>query len=275
MVTQPQAPTLRCTLNLRQGSIILAGDLQHLDLCPPESQNLYIVISHDCDIAATPDKEPCVEVISCFIHNGEASETYGKNVRLLHLPIKHNGQLVHVNLEPRHKRVIDKNDLNDVSFCESFVLEQNSLKLLQTWLAARYRRHAFPESLALRLNQIENEINKFGKKSASSVGVIAIYIQIDPANDELEQEDYYEIFFRVIYDSDSPSGQINADALALKIQSAVEKANQKGANIHAPDGEILAVSDMEFSLKDSMSWVQWRFEHLSFRGDQIGGMIEP
>ena len=107
----------------------------------------------------------------------------------------------------------------------------------------------------------------------SSVGVIAIYIQIDPANDELEQEDYYEIFFRVIYDSDSPSGQINADALALKIQSAVEKANQKGANIHAP--EILAVSDMEFSLKESMSWVQWRFEHLSFRGDQIGGMIEP
>lgn len=56
-------------------------------------------------------------------------------------------------------------------------------------------------------------------------------------------------------------------------KNAIDEANKQSANIYAP--EVKAMNDMEFTLNDARNWNEWRFEHLSFRGDTLGAMIEP
>lgn len=71
----------------RQGHVLTREAAIALNLTPAEGEETVpIVISHDCDVAADPTKEPNVEVIRVqIIEEAKGQFTHSKNARTLHL----------------------------------------------------------------------------------------------------------------------------------------------------------------------------------------------
>lgn len=254
--------------NWRQGDFLTSGCSVEFGFKP---ELAHIVITHDCDIAADMQNEPYVEIISGKILSAEELNqqlTTGRSPRELHIPCSQgDGTIVHVQLFPLEKRLIPKNELLRFDPSSDLITSKKSKTLLRTWLACRYRRHALPNELVERLRKVLDKLEAVGKKK--NEGVIATFLAYDPDGEIEDPEEPYEIKFRIVYEHLSPIGKTNADAMAAKLKQALENAE----GIESNDVKVFA--DTEFTLFDMTQMVEWRFEHLSFRGEIIGTMIEP
>lgn len=275
MVSVQQDGSDRGLVKLRQCSVIspdLIGDLVRSGQLDVEYENtVFLVISHDCDISQGVDKEPYVECIQGYVRNDKPSHQYGKDSRYLHLSVSVDGKLgFYIELSPVKKICISKKLLYGAVQCMSYEFQPNSCQLLQGWLAARYKRQAFPDSLTPRLAKIQRSIEDLGRKTDNTEGVVAIYLLIEPPEEELVDEEPYEVSFRVVYDPFELNGEFNADRLVEKIKSAVQRSQASGINLDISEDSISKTINSEFTLKDASTWKEWRFEHLSFRGDVVG-----
>ncbi len=231
----------------------------------------HIVITHDCDIAADMQNEPYVEIICGKILSAEELNqqfTTGRSPRELHIPcLQSDNTVVYVQLFPLEKRLIPKSELLRFEPNSDLTTSKRSKVLLRTWLACRYRRHALPNELVERLRKVLDKLEEVGKKK--NEGVIATFLAYDPDGEIEDPEEPYEIKFRIVYEHISPMGKTNAETMAAKLKQALEKAEGIESN------DVKVFSDTEFTLFDMTQMVEWRFEHLSFRGETIGTMIEP
>lgn len=257
---------------MRQGSILPNSDIGALDLDNYSSDSIYLIISHDCDLMGSIQNEPQIEIIKCMFVEPDGNLTFGANVRTLHLPIKHQGIVKYIEVKPQNKYLIDKNSIIGCCPDTNFEISLKGLKLLQAWLAARYRRHAFPNNLAERLGKVEDGIRKAGKSANLTKGVISVFIEVDPPTEELPEHQPYELKIFVVYDSESSFGHSNAESLCTKIGKALESAEALGAVL---ESNVEIIADTEFTLRDIRNSSEWRFEYLSFRGEEVGELIEP
>lgn len=274
-VVEPQNECGRVIAKFRQGSIIKVDDLCNEDRAKFEGEDYIFVISHDCDITATVSKEPNIEVLTLQILNeGEqdSSLIYGKSPREIHLPVTINNVPKHLKLSQLTKTYIDKQKNINISADRSLQLDSKNLKLLQSWLSSRYKRHSFPEALADRLAKLQNKIESNCKKPSKSSGVIALFINADPWDEELEDDCPYEIEIVVVYESEISGAETNAQNLAQEISTFLEQVKKDFPD--SLDGKVSVRSDIEFTLKDMRSYVEWRFEHLSFRGEIVGSTVD-
>ena len=273
-VVEPQNECGRVIAKFRQGSIIRVKDLCNDDRLKFQGEDYVFVISHDCDITAEVSKEPYIEVLTLQILNeGEqdSSLIYGKSPRDTHLPVKIDNFPKYLKLSQLSKTFIDKQKNIDISADTSLEIESKNLKLLQSWLSSRYKRHSFPEELARRLNKLQNKIETNGKKTSKSSGIIALFINADPWDEELEDGYPYEIEIVVVYESEISGAETNAQTLAQDIKNFLDQVEKDFP--YSLDGQVVIRSDAEFTLKDMRSYVEWRFEHLSFRGQTVGSTI--
>lgn len=152
-------------LEWRQGALLTEGALVALGLVE-NTQNipLGIVISHDCDIGATSDKDAHIEIIL-----GEGIEKMGeyallKNPRVLDLEIV-SAVPTFCRVKMSEKRFVRKGDILPDFIDKARGLDASNLRILTKWLAARYRRSAFPNSFEERLDsrtfkKIQNLVEK-------------------------------------------------------------------------------------------------------------------
>lgn len=262
----------RTNTQLRQGTILSNSEIASLNLESYNNDDIYLIISHDCDLMASLQTEEKIEIIKCIFVEPDGNLTFGANVRKLHLPINHQGILKHIEVRPQNKILIDKDKCIGLNPDGNFILTPKNLKLLQAWLAARYRRHAFPDTLTERLKKVEKSIQKIGKTATITKGIISVFIEVDPPTDELPEDQPYELNIFVVYDSEAISGKANATSLFTQIKKAIENAQAQGEALEA---NIEIRADTEFTLKDIRNSSEWRFEYLSFRGEEIGELIEP
>ena len=131
----------------RQGSVLLQKDFHAANLNDSSDSELAVAISHDCDIANDNlDAEPAVEFIfGRIIQQLDGNYTHGKNPRILHLNYMHRGNPVSLELIASKRVIVDKTILEAVQPDQTYELLV-SRQILQSWLAARYRRHALPNS---------------------------------------------------------------------------------------------------------------------------------
>jgi hypothetical protein len=107
---------------------------------------IVIVISHDCDIAQDPAVEPTVEVITGRpVREVDGNFTHAKNARRLHLTFSRGTKQLSVELEASRKTAIEKHQLRHFRPVETVQMTAAERTILQRWLAARYRRAAFPD----------------------------------------------------------------------------------------------------------------------------------
>lgn len=248
----------------RQGSVLL-DDVATQTLGIPHNKGFAVVISHDCDITnIDTTKEPCIEVvIAQAITHMDGNYSQAKNPRILHLEFSRNDRPWPMELVATEKRVISKNKLLVSAPDATFSLADKNRKILQRWLAARYRRHAFPDTLNRRLGQA---FEKNIKKSADEV--LAVFIDYQPRNAELSEDEPYELWLYVVADTAKPESIEKATTIAQALKEAL--SNQRGLDIVECD----AKADTEFTLADTRRFDEFRLEHLSFRHEPFGAIAE-
>src|SRR5215469_2998547 len=140
----------------KQGQVLPDEAVAELGLRSANSpeKTLVVVISHDCDLAASPEKEPNVEVIiGQEIESLNGNFTHAKTARVLHLSFFAESGRRGVELRAARKTVIAKSDLVAFQPRRDLSLDPQGHSILQRWLAARYRRAAFPDAFERRLNE--------------------------------------------------------------------------------------------------------------------------
>ena len=251
----------------RQGDVLTEESAAALGL--PADRH-HVVISHSCDLASGDALEPMVEVLAASrIEVGAAHLIHGENPRCLHLKFSGQEADLFLELSPQDKRLLNKRDVLDAEPDCSLSLDEKSHRLLQGWLACRYRRHALPNSLNDRLSRAYAKLKATGKKKGE--GVIATFIAYSP-DEELPDDEPYEVQFKVAYEHQTAGAMENAGAMATTLRNAIE--GLEGIDID-PETGCLAMPDSAFTLFDLRQMHEWRLEFLSFRGAVSGPLLEP
>jgi hypothetical protein len=240
----------------RQGSILPKSSLEILTNL---QFDLAMAISHSCDIACDIETEPEVEFLGANIIKDDGNTTYkfSKNPRRLHLPINSRGKTLFLELFATKKFKIAKDQLDSHPPDDTFFLEKRYSDILQSWLAARYRRQALPKSLDLRLNPIKELLEKQGKTHAEKIH--GFWIQFDPFDRELDSNENYEFSLVIVYSSDHHDSQDIADQLSKKVIQI--RAKLKGIDLNPPQ----LYSDKEFTLFDMTQFIEFRYDYISHR----------
>ncbi len=134
----------------RQGHLLPADATTALGVASAEQRSdmVAVLVSHDCDLAQSPDIEPDVEIImGRRLTAIDGNYSHAKNARRLHLPFSAGKERLAAELLANGKRRIAKSDLAAFTPLLSIQLDPNERAILQRWLAARYRRPAFPDEL--------------------------------------------------------------------------------------------------------------------------------
>ena len=103
-----------------------------------------MVISHDCDLVIDNlQVEGAVEVIvghAVPIEKANGSLFWGKSTRALQLEFQRGGQPECIELSATEKKSVPKKELARYAPDASYELPAKQRAVLQSWLAARYRR---------------------------------------------------------------------------------------------------------------------------------------
>jgi hypothetical protein len=250
----------------RQGSVLNKSNFQAAGLTNPPDFDLAVAISHDCDIAS--DKivndvyvEPVVEfVFARIIEKPHGNNTYGKNPRILHLSCIHDGKSISIELVAIGKTIVSKEVLKAFEPDESYDLN-SSRQVLQSWLAARYRRHALPNSLDERLGDFLTYIDKQGKQHSS--GILSFRVKYEP-KEELNSDEPYEFWLNIIYSTDRAEYKAMAEKLASDINRKFsDLRSKKKVDLR----ECKSFSDSEFTVRRMRETEEYRLEYLSHRND--------
>lgn len=256
----------------RQGSVLLQKDFQAIGLTSASNVALAIAISHDCDIANDNlEAEPAVEFIFArILEQRNGNYTHGKNPRTLHLDYTHNEKPVFLELLASERLTVQKDKLKTVQPDKTYQLV-GSREVLQSWLAARYRRHALPNSLVERLREVFSYIERKGKKNSS--GILSFRLSYDP-KDELPPGEVYELWLNIVYITDKDEYRVMAEEIAQRLKAEFPKLLAKTTGC----GEVTlsqceAFSEMEFTLRDMRETVEYHLEYLSYRTEPSGPVI--
>lgn len=254
----------------QQGSVLAQQDFFKVGLTNGINADVAVAISHDCDIAnENLEAEPAVEfILGCFVDKQNGNYTHGKNPRTLHLSYNRDGEAIVVELIASRKISIQKDVLEPIQPDRSYQLD--SRFILQSWLAARYRRHALPNSLVGRLREVFKYIEKEGKKNSD--GILSFRLSYDPI-DELSPEDVYELWLSIVYITDKDEYESMAVKLAEGLKTEFSNLlvkTQESGKVDLRGCE--AVSEMEFTFRDMRDTVEYHLEHLSYRTEPPGSL---
>jgi hypothetical protein len=136
----------------RQGHVLSSEATRALVGETRSADTRVVVISHDCDLAQDEAIEPSVEVlVGRQIPSADGNYSYAKNARRLHLTLTGGGEHIVVDLVAGSKNSILKQDLAEHQPEAALLMTGAEREILQRWLAARYRRSAFPDEFNRRL----------------------------------------------------------------------------------------------------------------------------
>jgi hypothetical protein len=235
-----------------------------------------VVISHDCDLAADPDKEPNIEVIvGRFVDKPNGTYDHAKNPRVLHLSFGQGTRWV--ELHAKNKLAISKAELVTYTPMPDVELDQAGTATLQRWLSSRYQRAAFSNEFEKRLSD-----NKLDEKIASILKplnkhVRAIFFDVDDDKEENVNEPYTLTIF-ILYSTEFDPKE--ASAAAVKAKEKIEDAFRK--KLFEPTqswkeielADCITVSDEGLTYAQSRILREWRLEYLSLRDDPPAPMLE-
>jgi hypothetical protein len=269
----------------RQGHLLTAESVRAFALAAPHiaDQSAVVVISHDCDLAQDISIEPNAEiVVGQFIERPNGSLTHAKNPRRLHIQCEGEDRRW-IELRATERRLIPKESsatgLVDHAPAERFRIEGDALKILQHWLAARYRRSAFPDEFERRIKDetgvAERLARLFGEHGPH---VRAVFFEIDKGQEveHVDGDDPYELFILLLYDtaSDPQRAEDQAALIAKGIQSIFE------ARCYVESGAtrvwrwieltgIEVVADTVLTYAQSQALTKWNVDHVSLKGNPI------
>ncbi len=267
-------------LSWRQGDIL---DEDALEICNLAAANgssgpVYaVVISHDCDLAASESKEPNAEVIIGSRGRKLGGDSFAKTARRLQVEYQSADGPIVLELAATEKVLVPKEALFTCAPRGDITLDKQGLNILQRWLAARYRRAAFPEAFETRLRS--QRIN--GKKTfleriegileAGGDHIRGLLFDLDDGADveRVTPTDTYQLGIVVLYNSlrDEPAAAAVASSAAEELEQVFAEAfgSQTGEWQNICLTYCDAMSDNAITVAQSEMLKEWRLEHMSLK----------
>lgn len=268
----------------RQGHVLAAETVTALRLVPDADllSTVVVVVSHDCDLAQDPATEPLIEIIvGRRVNTADGNFTHGKNPRRLHLCAVEAGGAVCVELTATERQAVPKVNLAEHAPSATIVIDAASRNTLQYWLAARYRRSAFPD-------EFDNYLDKKGiarrlAKILEPLGnhIVALFFDVDEGTERAHEsaDDPFTLSIDLLYSTDNDPAA--AEAAAIKAAEEIIKAfrdrcfDAKSRRWSAI--ELLActpISDEALTYAMSLRLKRWNADYISLRGDPVQPIIE-
>lgn len=260
----------------RQGNVLPDDASKALDLSHPESpeRTFVVVTSHDCDLAADPNREPFVELVTGRVIDAIKADSHAKSARRLQIEFHRPQGLLAAELSAVHKAFVKKDDLAPFDPRTDVSLDAQGLSILQRWLAARYRRAAFPDEFERRLKEakmprcIEKALDTAGKH------VVAVFFDVDGGEDSQRNGpgDLYRLGIYLLYDTSQNESDAEAaarsaaDDIEKAFESAFQSQDKVWKNMRLEYCDVIA--DQAISYRDSLLFKQWRLEHISLDDPQ-------
>lgn len=278
----------------RQGHLLTLDAVKAfgLDCGEGPEKTAAIVISHDCDVAQLPTNEPFVEVIVGRFLDGAANGTYtnSKNLRKLHIECRVGADTRVIELEVAKRCSLAKDSssqssptLADHAPCTAHQLQGAERNVLQIWLAARYRRAAFPDEFDRRLEKtgVAEKLAKAFKDSGKHV--IAVFFDVDQGEERTREgeDDPYELFVTLLYNTvEDPEV---AEKAAMDVRLRIIEIFKQRCTIPGDGGatkhqwiELVGVdviSDQAMTYADSQLLKKWQADHISLRADPVQPLL--
>ncbi len=280
-MTAEVATPWRRNTSWRQASVLTPDAAQALGLVNRDrpSDTCVVVVSHDCDLANDDLQiEPDAEVIAGRFVVTDGSLMWGKSPRTLHLGFRRNGNEVAVELSNGEKRRVAKIVLAPYSPDPAFSLDAQGLRTLQSWLASRYRRAAFPDPFVDRLktHKLDAKIEAIMKTHGAAVS--EVYFDVDESQ-PIDRSDGSAYQLRIVVacvaDADPEASAKEAEIIEGKIAEAFTKRLFNESLSQWTDIRLVgcvAMSEDDLPLSRVRILTPWRLEHLSLkaRDDQLG-----
>ena len=232
--------------------------------CPNRSlaeTELGVVLSHDCDLARGPEKEPWVEIIIVRPIEGptQGNQTRMKNPRVLDFHGRLDGTPMTARVLAADRISFPKARLAGRS--PSAFLETEPAGLLAAWVSRRYIREAFPTEFDRRWSPARKAIRDHLR--ATGEHLEAIYLRLDER--ELGPEETYVVLARGSMLSDDYLDR----AKRTRAQEALDGAMAllgRCAGIDVDEWALLSEADL--SLDDVRLLKRWdSFDEVSFSED--------
>lgn len=257
----------------RQGHVLSSEATKALVGETGSDDTLVVVISHDCDLAQEEAIEPCVEaLVGQKIASPDGNFSYAKNARRLHLTLTAGGEHVVVDLVAVNKLAISKQSLADSQPQAELLMTVAERAILQRWLAARYRRSAFPDEFDRRLAEtgLRDRLGKILKPTGSMIS--AIFFDVDDGEEIVRTDinDPYKIAIYLLYSTEHDPGaaEDSADKVADAITSAFnEKCYSKDTDLwrYFELVECVPISDEAMTIRQAEYLRRWAADHMSLR----------
>lgn len=260
----------------RQGHVLTNESSVALGVVPAEDSGtaLAVVISHDCDVAQSPDSEPIVEIIVAKrVQAADGNFTHAKNSRRLHLECVIDGAETCLDMQAQGKVGIKKSALAAHKPAANVVIKPEDRSVLQRWLAARYRRAAFPDEFERRLNVtgVAKRIAKIVEPLAKEL--VAVFFDVDDGTEQdwKGENDLYGLRIDLLYstENDPAVAQETAEKAAAAIAAAFRErcfdavAGWKWIELLGCE----AISDEAMTYAMSTQLKRWNMDYLSLRAD--------
>jgi hypothetical protein len=268
----------------RQGHIVTIETVSALNLLPEVDSldsTVVLIISHDCDIASEPGIEPFVEAIAGKkIMGANGNFTNGKNPRRLHLALTDSGASIWIELVANARMVIPKAHLVNHRPCPKTSLSPANRNRLQAWLAARYRRSAFPDNFDLQLNTagVYDRLTKILKPLDDHI--IAVFFDVDEGaeREHADEGDPFTLTIDLLYSTENDP--VAAEAAATKACNEITQVFRErcfDSNTQSWSSvELLgcsAISDQALTYADSLKLKRWNADYISLRAEPSKPMI--
>jgi hypothetical protein len=265
----------------RQGHVLSNEAVKRTRIADGAPGTIVVVISHDCDLAALPDKEPEVElIVGRLVEKAAGNYTHAKTPRVLHLEFSTPDGSKFVELGAINKRRLPKEALADEMPQPGFKLSPSDQSILQRWLAARYRRSGFPDEFEKRLKDSggSERLTKIVKPAGQHI--CAIFFDVDEGAEvqRKDPEDTYALAIVLLHTSQPNARESETVALDLKakielaFQDLFFKKNNRWTGIELVDCSVM--SDEALTYAQSVILKQWRLEHLSLREEEEQPMMD-
>ena len=189
---------------------------------------------------------------------------HAKSPNKLHLELSFDGQSRTVEFVATAKRRKSKASVATEKPDDRFILDPKGIEILQTWLALRYRRAAFPDSLNKHLSELRETLQKIGKRNPHSI--IGFYVYFEPDREISDPNEPYEVWIVVVYDHMRADAEAIAADAAKKISERLEAKFKtvkgwRGIDLRGCDYS----SDEEFSLYDARTFKNYPLDYISLR----------
>ena len=223
-----------------------------------------MVISHDCDIRCAEEKEPYIEIIPCEkIAELDGNYAKGQNPRCLDLmvPIGENHTPTFFRLHAQKKGKIPK--INLLVHGEINKLSSSGLRILQDWLAMRYRRQALPDAFNASFHELMKKKSLTGKFAALQESLHGVWAVIDPIDEELASADGlpYEVVLYYIFNSEVADAKSQVMEFVGKVKQEYEKKQKMPGFMISLTTKVL--SDSEFTYYLQRKSVFLNYDYLS------------